>query len=51
MWLFYRGAPGRLKTKLGEFQVDLQSNGIKIEADEPQRFGNVFVVKLILISP
>lgn len=50
MWLFYRGAPGRLKTKLVEFQVDMRNKGISFEADEPNRFGNVFVVELQLIG-
>ncbi|MDX1925353.1 MAG: hypothetical protein SFV81_02470 [Pirellulaceae bacterium] len=46
MWLFYRGAPGRLKTKLGEFQSDLRTNSLEFAASEPERFGSVFVVEL-----
>jgi len=46
LWLFYRGAPGRLKTKLLEFQADLQRKSIKLEATEPKRFGNLYVVEL-----
>lgn len=46
MWLFYRGAPGRLKTKLGEFQTDLRTKSLEFDASEPKRFGSVFVVEL-----
>lgn len=46
LWLFYRGAPGRLKTKLNEFQADLKSKDIEFTAAEPVRFGNVFVVEM-----
>lgn len=46
LWMFYRGAPGRLKTKLSDFIADLKLKDIEVEAAEPHRFGNVFVVEL-----
>jgi hypothetical protein len=46
LWLIYRGAPGRLKTKLHEFFADLRLKGITLEASEPTRFGNLYVVEL-----
>jgi mannosyltransferase len=48
LWLFYRGAPGRLKSKLAEFQVDLKARKTELEASEPRRFGSVLVVELRL---
>ena len=46
VWLVYRGALSRLKTKLAEFQADLRLQDIRLDASEPKRFGNLFVVEL-----
>lgn len=46
LWLVYRGAPGRLKTKLTEFKADLRIQNIELTASEPKRFGNLYVVEL-----
>ncbi len=46
LWLVYRGALGRLKTKLAQLQVDLHQQDIRIEVTEPKGFGNLYVVEL-----
>ena len=46
LWLVYRGALGRLKTKLAQLQADLHQQDIRIEATEPKGLGNLYVVEL-----
>ena len=46
IWLVYRGALGKLKTKMVEFQADLRMKDIVLNSSEPKRFGNLYVVEL-----
>ncbi len=46
IWLVYRGSASRLRLRLAEFLPDLERHGFAMQATEPQRFGNLYVVQL-----